>query len=340
MASGNTPDADKTKREQERAARALELAREAAQLRKQATTPDQIKAAEQKLYEIERLFVPEGERGPLIITVPDAINPRLDLFKENPHLAGLPEAHERIIETVDFGALLAEGKKLYAELGLPEWARALPDTLSFTNEQQELFRELIKAGNVPLFLPDADTQRKTIDKAIQVLKPVWIKEGAVQEIKATAHNWDHFKNLTKNKNNSLFIGVPDRPYISFTKPTRITMEETRNKTVAEQQALFQLWKQTNPQLWLMNAIPWLVMQAVETRREHAYAQKKNLALTALTPFDDGTKSWTRFLDLPTAGGNIPYGVFWPVDASLGLGRSLADGPYPEGGFRLEVRVEI
>jgi hypothetical protein len=275
----------------------------------------------------------------LVLTVPDALNPRSDIFKDNPHITGA-EAQERVIEVVDFAELLRSDKQRYADIGLSEWASVLPDTLSFSQEQLDRFKELIKDGNIPSFLPDKQTQLDTIEKAIEVFKPIWIKGGVKQKVEQTAHNWDHFKELTANKAPELVIGVPDRPYISFTKPTQSPPEETKNKNLEDQKKLFAHMQRNNPRLFVMNPTAYLALQDIWTRRAQEYATSKNLTLTTLTPHDSGDL-FTRFINLPkSASGAIPSGNFWPGNARLKLGGSDAGSARPNGGFRREMREEI
>ncbi len=152
-----------------------------------------------------------------------------------------------------------------------------------------------------------------------------------------------YSTISDNKNNALFVGMPENPYLSMSLVGARAEADTFNKSRADQIKLLKTWQQSYPEYFAMNLPGFLVLQAFETRAKLTAARASGQANFQVRPLDywddSANTSFTRFLDLPVSYGSVPDGYFYPDSRQLTLSRG-DDGADPRYGFRLERRVPL
>lgn len=224
--------------------------------------------------------------------------------------------------------------QFYLEQNLPEWAPSAGLESRIRNlspEKRSLIERELQEGSIAMLMPGRAIQEQTLAKAVQQLKPLWIENNKRKTVNAP-YQWDWVEKLINDKNAALFQGVPNNPYILLAKPLQAPPQNTVSKTVPQQIAEFQRMKQERPELHATNISGYIALRSWATR-----AQNRE-GVQVIQPLDSVT--FTRFIDLPISGGNVPIGDFNPVNGRLRFVGNNAANPYSAGGFRLEVMVEI
>lgn len=288
----------------------------------------------------------EKEKTPeFVITVKDALNPYREALLEGGILPA--QAMEKQETKLDLIQTLKQDRNSYQSAGLTEWAQSLNGLesrlQSLSLEKRKTIEQEIKDGAITIFMPGKDIQfNLTVERLVQQLKSLWIEDGQPQAVADTYLEWKHFKNLIQSQTKAaeLLADVPTRPYILLTKPFQAPDARTCNKNVSGQLQELKLVNNERKAQKRDDAYPMNPHEYVATQKrftERLPLQTSSL-LSTISPLDKNT--WTRFIHLPFADGNVPNGYWNPADRRLELGRGDAEGRYSSGGFRLSVRVEI
>jgi hypothetical protein len=292
-------------------------------------------------------FATDFERQETEIIVSNALNPFREYF-----IAGdIPETHPAAAETyeavVNIEELLTTTIDTYRAQNLPHWADALlaiHDDIRMNPEKRRVIEQELRDGAIPILMPGKDTLQATTPEELtqDTLHPLWIKDGVSQTLNTT-YLWDHIKGLMEAHHPSLTEDVPDRPYLSFMKPTATVDPRTTNKTVEGQKQELLLINQERRAggkhpAHATNPYEHAELQYTAT---HAAQESAPTPLTTLTPLDDVNHSYTRFITLPfSADGYVPGACFGPVNRRVGFSGGSAVARLRVGGFRLSVRVEL
>ncbi len=237
--------------------------------------------------------------------------------------------------------------RLFNELNMPAWADALAGVeqkiAALSADKREFIEREMQDGAHAFLMPGKRIIKETLGAAIQNMKPVWYENGQEKTLVAT-YQWGHISSMITNKNDALFVDMPDDPYLFLALPTPRAEPDTFNKKLTDQKALLREWQKAYPEYIAMNIPGYLVFQALETRAALTTAQTRGAQNFTVRPLDyyDGTDntSFTRFLDLPVSVGDVPFGYFFPGNRQLGLNGDDAGDAYPKRGFRLERRVNL
>jgi hypothetical protein len=229
-------------------------------------------------------------------------------------------------------------KNFYTENGLIEWGAdvtTVAEKLSnLSAEKRAMIEKELSEGAIAILMPGREQQKKHLKKAIQQLKPIWIKDGQRQNVDQTEFWWDYVEKLVDNQDTSIFANVPETPYILLTKPTQSPDSQTCSKTVNEQRTLLRQYQQNNSDIHAMNIPGYTIMQAWHTANEFA----RNPQTREITPLDSST--YTRFIGIAVSGGGVAGGVFDSGDRRVGFRGSSAGDRDSRHGFRLEVRIPL
>lgn len=264
----------------------------------------------------------ESTKPTLKITQEKAINIESEVIFKYPNILKEP------------GKFLEFSNQLYKEQDLLEWQHDI-DLESRIKALDPIKRALIERelseGSIAILMPGRAVQEQTLAKAIQQLKPLWIENGQRKTVN-TPYQWDWIEKLVREKNEALFQGVPNNPYILLAKPTQTPPPNTVSKNRPAQIVEFKRMQRERPELHITNISGYLALQSWATRAQYREGVQN------VQPLD--CQTFTRFNELPFSGGFVPYGVFIPGVGRVGLGGGYADFPDPDCGFRLEVMVEI
>lgn len=232
------------------------------------------------------------------------------------------------------GKFLEFSNQLYKEQDLPEWQHDI-DLESRIKALNPIKRALIERelseGAIAILMPGRAVQEQTLAKAIRQLKPLWIENGERKTVKAS-YQWNWIEKLVQDKNEALFQGIPESPYILLTKPTQAPPQNTVLKSLGDQKKEFARMKQERPELHVANVSGYIALQSWATRLQNREGVQD------IQPLDRET--FTRFIDLPISGDFVPCGIFHSGYGRLRLDGSFAADPHSRCGFRLEVMVEV
>lgn len=225
--------------------------------------------------------------------------------------------------------------QLYIEQELPEWTQEFenlePRIRNLSSEKRVLIERELREGSIAMLMPGRAVQEQTLAKAIQQLRPLWIENGQRKTVDAP-FQWGYVENMVREKSVDVFQDIPNNPYILLAKPTQAPPPNTVDKTRLDQIAEFNRMQQERPELRATNVSGYFALQSWATRAQN------RVGVQDIQPLD--RNAWTRLIGLPVFGGSVPVGVFYADVARLKLVGYDAGLPYPDGGFRLEVMVEL
>lgn len=277
------------------------------------------------------------------IRVSGAKNPYHEALKEGGIADATlnPETEDR---TIDLQKILDESIALFQSSKLSDWENDIQkaDINRLAPDKRALVEALVRQGwDVIAIMPGRDAQLKQLKDALIALKPLWIKDSAIQPYTNNSYIWNYIGKLIHEKSKELTAEIPERPYILLTQPTQAPRSETTNMTVKQQQAWLADEQKTNPDFSAIAIGEYAVLQALFTSRikKEAAHRAPSQILKTLDPLDRGT--FTRFINLPVSPGGVVPGGYWdPDNRQMKFGRSDADNQNPGYGFRLSVRVEL
>ena len=257
----------------------------------------------------------------------------------NPFHEQDPSQPPTIDRTLNLQELLQSTKQRYQDAGVPEWAQALPNTLTFPPDQLDLIKRELKEGALPLLLPSSSIQLQTLVQALTRLKPLSINDTGSETVE-DPYIWDDLRTLMANQDPSLITNIPAAPYFVFTKPTQRLPEDTTQKTLDQQKTHLATLQRTHPKLDALQMAEYAALQFHFTRDLQATQLRQGSAsLSTITPLDKDT--WTSFPHLPVSRvGLAPSGDWYPDGRRLGFGRGGAVRADALRGFRLAVRVAL
>jgi hypothetical protein len=280
----------------------------------------------------------------------DIINPFADIWTEN----GVTGKEKLEKFEIDLGEMLELCKATYRKKGLDTWADALPQTtaeiIPTDPKQQERYKEYLKEGRIPIFMPPRSMQLDTMASMVSGdqfshFKPDITTTDSHGATSTTEANdgyipWDHFRNLMAAKNQTLVAGVPDHWYIMWLQPTQES--EYRDESLANQEKYIankqKEFKDKTQKDLIGGIMPaeYCAFQTLLPEIAREYLSKmEGKNLTSYTPLD--AKTYTRFSGVEkSADGSIAVANCLPGNSQLLL-NWVVGVPYSLDGVRLLVR---
>ena len=138
-------------------------------------------------------------------------------------------------------------------------------------------------------MPSRENQRKNWEQALRNIKPYYQEEGKTKQHK------DTFIGCTNPLSKEpAWKGIPNEPYLLWTRPTQRVEEETTNKTVKEEIKYIQEQHKKHPLLYSnreLSPVEYILLQTYVTNLKRK-EQEETGRREDIVPLDD--EGYTRF----------------------------------------------